>query len=170
MATGRPGSRLIICTDGMANKGMGNVESQSQSPETKKFYEKVGDYAVDRGISVSVITIAGTQCKIELLGPLTDRTAGTITKVDSTSMSFKETADDAIVATGVNLKVILHSGLAFVNENKASLTNDESILAKTIGNVTDRNETTVEFRLKTKLELDKSSVDLSSLEHIPLQA
>lgn len=149
---------------------MGNVESSTNNKEAETFYNKVADYAVDRGISVSVLTIAGTQCKIELLGPLTDRTAGTITKIDASSLTFEDAAKDAIIATNVMLKIILHKGLAFSGQEKINLNEDESVLVKKIGNVTERNDATVEFRIKNEDELEKQGIDMSKLENIPLQA
>lgn len=40
---GKPGSVVIICTDGLSNKGIGNIEQESV--EAEQFYKKVGELA-----------------------------------------------------------------------------------------------------------------------------
>ena len=61
-AEGKAGSKVIICTDGLANKGMGNLDELKTDEDHKKaeeFYEGVGVYAKEEGVKVSVITIKG---------------------------------------------------------------------------------------------------------------
>mmetsp|Transcript_27024 Transcript_27024/g.23927 ORF Transcript_27024/g.23927 Transcript_27024/m.23927 type:complete len:243 (+) Transcript_27024:644-1372(+) len=152
LAAGCPGSKVIICTDGLANKGLGNVEG-SMNEGTIKFYDRCCDVAVENGISISVVTIKGNACKVEMLGPLTDRTAGTITRVDPASLNFGDITKEEMIATHVELKMLLHSGLAIRNEDKKNLSNDGSLLKKSIGNVTKRNQTIIEYRLKSGKEL-----------------
>jgi len=64
---------VIICTDGLANSGIGSLNNRS---EASLFYDKCGDVAVKNGVTVSVITIKGNACNVEMLGQLTERTAG----------------------------------------------------------------------------------------------
>lgn len=42
---GNPGSKVIICTDGLANIGLGNLEDPTSLKESEKFYSEVGEYA-----------------------------------------------------------------------------------------------------------------------------
>ena len=137
---GKPGSRIILCTDGLANAGLGSLSGSTVSKESQAFYEKVGDIAVDNGVSVSIITIQGNACRVDALGPLTDRTAGTILRVDPTNMDLSEMAANSIIATNVRLKAIMHEGLAFQNEDPIHLTNNGSILVKNVGSVSENNE------------------------------
>lgn len=44
--------------------------------------------AVNNGISISVVTIKGNACKVDMLGPMTDRTAGAIVRVDPANLDF----------------------------------------------------------------------------------
>jgi hypothetical protein len=61
---------VIVCTDGLANKGVGALKNTEEEEDeyTLKFYRDVGNYAKDRGVSVSVITVKGEECKIKVLG------------------------------------------------------------------------------------------------------
>ena len=53
MACQVPGSKVIICTDGMANVGLGSLEGIEKSDEarnqTETFYTTVSNMAVDKG-------------------------------------------------------------------------------------------------------------------------
>jgi hypothetical protein len=65
----KSGSQIILCTDGFGNKGMGSIEvDQSDlvinAKEVDSFYEKVSEYAKEKGIQINVITIEGTDCKL----------------------------------------------------------------------------------------------------------
>lgn len=48
VASRRQGSRVILCTDGLANKGVGSLED-SNYQESVKFYYELGNYAVEKG-------------------------------------------------------------------------------------------------------------------------
>lgn len=54
---GSPGSTIILCTDGLANIGLGVLDPLTE--ENKKFYEDLGQLAKQRNISVSIMTIKG---------------------------------------------------------------------------------------------------------------
>jgi len=69
---GKAGSMVIICTDGLANRGLGGLDVESD--ETKKFYEKISSVCKENGIVVSVVTIKGDGCKIDVLGKISEET------------------------------------------------------------------------------------------------
>ena len=55
MASQHPGSKVILCTDGKSNEGVGKVENLVQSdPEPDEFYESVAESANYKGWVVSV--------------------------------------------------------------------------------------------------------------------
>ncbi len=61
-----------MCTDGFGNRGIGSIEvNQSglvvNAKEVDSFYEKISDYAKEKGIQINVITMEGTDCKLGLL-------------------------------------------------------------------------------------------------------
>lgn len=68
----KPGSQVILCTDGCANVGMGSIDG-SGSKIAEKFYEDLADYAKSRGVTVNVISMEGTDCKLALLGKVADK-------------------------------------------------------------------------------------------------
>jgi hypothetical protein len=59
---GKPGSMIVLCTDGLANKGLGSLDGSNVDAQ---FYEKVSTIAKEHGIIINVITIKGDGCKLE---------------------------------------------------------------------------------------------------------
>lgn len=51
MAAQAPGSKVIICTDGKANVGIGSLDdnSKEQEEEADKYYKEVSTLASDKG-------------------------------------------------------------------------------------------------------------------------
>lgn len=78
---GKPGSKVIICTDGLANLGIGAIEFNAKNGN--EFYDNMAAYAKNKGIMISVLTIKGDQdCSIKNLGKLSNETNGTISRID----------------------------------------------------------------------------------------
>jgi hypothetical protein len=69
--TGKPGSIIILCTDGMANLGLGSLDGNI-SEESKAFYAQLALEAKASGVAISVVTIKGVTCGMEVLGQLVE--------------------------------------------------------------------------------------------------
>lgn len=76
---GSVGSKVIICTDGEANTGIGAMGDTT-------FYDRMGEYAKSKKVTISVLTIKGASCNVKMLGKVTNSTGGTIMKVDPTKL------------------------------------------------------------------------------------
>lgn len=90
---------VIIFTDGLANKGIGSLEEEN--PETQQFYDKLSTYAYNNGIAISLITLKGEECKVKVLGKITEDTNGHVTRIDPTNIGndFSNLLKDEIVGT-----------------------------------------------------------------------
>lgn len=76
-----------------------------------------------------------------------------------------------VIATQVTLRVKLHKGIEFRNENLSDLNNNKTELIRELGNVTQDTEITVEYRLKRIKELLKIvDLDIENLVALPFQA
>ena len=75
---GKPGSVVIVCTDGMATDGLGNFKSSTCINESEEFYSKVGQYAKDKGVMVNMLFIEGSECNIQALSKVSEMTNGEI--------------------------------------------------------------------------------------------
>jgi hypothetical protein len=58
------------------------IHTHEQEKAVNEFYEKLGEYAKSKGITVSVISIEGEECKISTLSTLAELTGGTVERVD----------------------------------------------------------------------------------------
>lgn len=165
---GKPGSKVIICTDGEANIGIGSVNN-AQTATT--FYEEVGNYARERGIVVNVVAIEGAECKLTCLSSLAEFTEGTLAKVNPHNLGadFAEILADRVVAFQAIATVTLHRALKFRNENLEDLQYNGSRLIRNVGNLPLSSSFSFEYTRKSTEELHESEVDISSLTSIPFQ-
>eukprot|EP00118_Oscarella_pearsei_P025546 m.308356 g.308356 ORF g.308356 m.308356 type:complete len:751 (+) comp43845_c0_seq1:107-2359(+) len=149
MASQKAASKVIICTDGLANVGLGSLDgfyTDEQQEEAQKFYDELAQLAQEKGVLVSVVTIEGTECRVAELGQVADKTGGQVSIVDPLKLTqeFGNMLANPIIATGVSATLILHSGLYFRNEETQG-----SQLTQQIGNVTADTEITFEFGVRT---------------------
>jgi hypothetical protein len=80
----RSGSRVVVCTDGMANVGVGTLSYKKG--ERSEFYNKIGVEAARRGVSISVVTVADEECSMENLGVTAEVSGGSVDIVDPDEM------------------------------------------------------------------------------------
>mmetsp|Transcript_18563 Transcript_18563/g.55040 ORF Transcript_18563/g.55040 Transcript_18563/m.55040 type:complete len:772 (+) Transcript_18563:121-2436(+) len=144
LAADRPGSRVVICTDGLANIGVGSLEDEEQIPAARAFYEGLAAHAMDRGVSVSIVTIDGTDADLDSIECLSDRTGGDLEIVDPLKLAdnFSSMLAEAVVASKVEVTMKLHKGLQFRNEAAAC-----SSLTRQLGNVNANSEAMFEFKV-----------------------
>uniref|UniRef100_A0A8C9TTM3 Si:dkey-9k7.3 n=1 Tax=Scleropages formosus TaxID=113540 RepID=A0A8C9TTM3_SCLFO len=85
MASRYTGSKVIICTDGQANIGLGAFEQGSEHAVSycPYFYSQLAKEAVDKGVIVSVLTFEGTDCRLAEVGRLADYTGGRVSAAPS---------------------------------------------------------------------------------------
>lgn len=172
-AEGATGSQVVICTDGLANIGLGafdEAKTPEQMAKVEEFYERVGEFAKQKGIVVSIVTIIGDECNLDSLTKLADLTGGNIDRVDPVSLTktFANSLAAPVIATNVLAKVKLHKGLMFRNELDQSLSEDKTLMVKDIGNVAADYEITFEYTLKAIKDLIKmEDIDLTQMKSFP---
>lgn len=172
-AQGAPGSSVILCTDGLANVGLGafdEVRTKEQADLANVFYEQLGEFAKNKGVTVNIISIEGEECNIDSLSRLAELTGGSVERVDPIKLTknFANVLQLPVIATNVVTKVKLHKGLEFRNEDPVNLSEDKTLMVRELGNVTEETEITFEYRLKSLKELIKmEDVDLTQLKNFP---
>ena len=169
---GKPGSSVILCTDGLANQGLGEMETIEGEEASKTFYNNLGEFAKNHGIVVNIITIKGEECNLESLGKVCDLTNGKVTRVnpENIAQDFSNILKDEIVATKVEIKIRLHEALTFRNEKLEFLTNNNSFYKKFLGNVNSKTEVTFEFENRSDKELKALGLDINKIDLVPFQA
>jgi hypothetical protein len=78
---GAPGSLVIVCTDGLANVGLGNFDESHSDLESQKvdeYYERISQYAKSKGVVVSIVSIKGDECNIDTLSKVAETTGGEV--------------------------------------------------------------------------------------------
>jgi Mg-chelatase subunit ChlD len=80
IASQKPRSEIIVCTDGISNVGVGSLDDKSKEAEGYEVYKKIGAFAKANETSISVIGIEGSEggCALKAIGACADMTAGTV--------------------------------------------------------------------------------------------
>ena len=146
------GSEVILCTDGIANVGMGTNDTN--------FYDKLAEDAKQRGVRVNVITIDGCETNLSILGKIADKSNGLVNIVEPENIAknFTSIIDNKIVATNVKVKLVLNKKLMYVRDEEleiaetAALTendiNKKSVCEKDIGNANTDSEIFFEYGIR----------------------
>ena len=77
----KKGSRIFLCTDGLANEGIGKLEGEENLEKEKEFYEKIGNDAKEKGYSISLITFKDQHSGIEILMKMVEKSGGDVIRV-----------------------------------------------------------------------------------------
>jgi len=151
LASQRAGSHVIVCTDGLANVGLGSfdrLKSEAEIEAAETFYVQIAEFAKLRGVVVSVISIEGAECKLENLGQVADVTGGNVSKVNPLNLTenFQAMLEKPIIATNVRVSLQLHKGMYFRNEEQVA-----STVTKELGSVNEDSEVSFEFSVRPEL-------------------
>uniref|UniRef100_A0A3B5LEU0 Uncharacterized protein n=1 Tax=Xiphophorus couchianus TaxID=32473 RepID=A0A3B5LEU0_9TELE len=142
LASKYPGSKVILCTDGRANIGLGDMEqAQSSYSEAPYFYRKLALQAVEKGVIISVMSFKGTDCCLADIGRLADVTGGSVNIVSIGTMAteIQSISEDNVLATGVTATLYF----PYEDENNHKLVRE-------VGNVTKELEITFQFASEIK--------------------
>ena len=144
--------------------------TEEQCKKVDDFYEELGNFAKEKGITVNIISIEGEECNIDTLSKLAEHTGGMVERVNPENLAknFSNILAKPIIATNVVTEIKLHKGLEFRNEDLAALSSDRTTLRKELGNVNEDTEITFEYRLKKMRELVRmEDIDLTQLSTFP---
>uniref|UniRef100_A0A3B5AX05 Circularly permutated Ras protein 1-like n=1 Tax=Stegastes partitus TaxID=144197 RepID=A0A3B5AX05_9TELE len=147
VASRYPGSKVVLCTDGRANIGLGELE-QPASPDAPDFYGRLAQRAVDSGVIISVMTFEGTDCRLADIGRLADATGGqvNIVSIGTVAAAIQSVSVDSVLATGATATLLAPDGVYFPYEDE-----DNHKVVKEIGNITRGVEVTFQFAVKPDL-------------------
>ncbi|XP_031699384.1 circularly permutated Ras protein 1-like [Anarrhichthys ocellatus] len=146
IASRQPGSTVIICTDGKANTDLGNLEVEDNDARTLLsstiFYKDLGDYAANQGVTVSVLSIEGTDSRLDELGRLADRTGGKVVIASPKRLhaEFEEIIENRMIATQCTVTLLLPQSLRMRGEKEAGHKG-----TREVGNVDPETEITFQF-------------------------
>lgn len=158
LASGRPGSKIVLCTDGMANNGVGAIRNRNQEVP---FYGDIARRAAEEGTCISVVTMEGEDCSMENLGTCADLTGGRVEMVDLQALSTKVGAllANPVLCTGLEVTVIAGAGVKLHAGGAAPQKGAASVISRPLGSATARTDLT--------LGLDASSA--TGVTTVPVQ-
>lgn len=110
MAAGQPGCKILLCTDGAANVGVGRAGSQGVG----QFFVEMAQAARSKGTMVSVVTMEGEDCSMGSLGNLADISGGRVDVVDPTSLTTTVATLMASSLVGTQASCVLLAPRGFV--------------------------------------------------------
>jgi len=140
------GSTVIVCTDGVANVGLGSLEGvtgdDANSPATL-FYRQTSEVALQKGVVVSVLSIQGTNTSLEYIAKVAAETRGHNDIVDPLKLTknFNFVLQNKVIATEVSATMFLNRGLTFRHEKQSQ--NCKAI--REVGNCTKESVITFEY-------------------------
>ncbi|KAJ5077025.1 hypothetical protein M0811_00345 [Anaeramoeba ignava] len=137
LAGKKEGSRVILCTDGKSNIGIGNVDDDDElnkrddaKENMESFYTQLALECKNKGIMISVMTFDDTDCNLEQISKVVQETEGDMDIVKPTQIqdTFKEFLSAKIVATQVRIKIIIHKNMFIYDsaENQNAKKMDEN--------------------------------------------
>ncbi|CAL1540921.1 unnamed protein product [Lymnaea stagnalis] len=128
------GSKIIVCTDGAANVGVGNLEEPSD--DDKKFYAKLTNKVKVAEASVSIISF--NECQLNILEQLPRGTGGSveIVKPEDFTNSLKKDLAREILATRVIVTFVVHKDF-YCPVKDTSQKDRKSVEVLSIGNIYD---------------------------------
>ncbi|XP_030611275.1 circularly permutated Ras protein 1-like [Archocentrus centrarchus] len=147
IASRQPGSKVIICTDGKANTELGNLEEDDNNACTSIsstiFYQELGEFAANQGVTVSVLSIEGTDCRLDELGKLADRTRGKVVIASPSRLhpEFEQIIQNQTIATHCAVILLLPKSMCMKGEKEAG-----HKVTREVGNVDPHTEITFQFR------------------------
>jgi hypothetical protein len=168
MASQSSSAKIVAATDGLSNVGIGAMDTLNSAESlqaVQQLYLRMGVFAKENGIAISVISIKGEGCNLQFLGQLADTTAGIVQIVDPLLLkdNFANVLANRLVATKCTVSVILHKGLRFVNEGDA-----QQRVTRDVGNVFADSALPFEFTMRGSEEPGKKAEELAP-KSLPFQ-
>jgi hypothetical protein len=161
-----PSSQVVLCTDGLANIGVGSLE-EVDSKEFLNFYTEAGEQALLRGVTVDVISIIGSECCLDSLTATTQVTGGMVERVNPQSLLKDKGVMSGVVgrkqlASNVMAMALLHPSLQFQDE--AQDEKDRNWMVRDLGNVTPETSCSFTFVFRPEDEFS-----IKELKEVPIQ-
>lgn len=157
-----PGSKIVLATDGLANTGVGALDSfEFTGINGPPFYVRAGNLCKEHGITANVIGIRGDNLNMNIIGKLADITQGDTEIVDPLKITdtFSSIVDSKVVATNVVVKLFLHKVFSFPADELWKSEEVKSSIKlhaiRDIGTAYENTEITAEFAQKGEEELEK---------------
>jgi len=112
IASQKPLSEVVVCTDGLPNVGCGSLEDAPIAP-AREFYNQVIELAKSYKINISILGISGCDIDIGVIGKVAEETNGTLTTLHPLEMAreIRKLTQNPVIATDLEVSICLHPSL-----------------------------------------------------------
>ncbi|KAL4491824.1 hypothetical protein ABPG72_006079 [Tetrahymena utriculariae] len=168
----KKGSQIIVCTDGLANVGVGSFEDSNNFQD---FYEDVKLKVSQNDSIFNIISIKGEGCKLDILGSIADKSGGNVLRVDPDNLhkDFANILQDEVVALKAEMTIYLNNLMKFRNTDPDvdKVSDNGSKCIKFIGNATKKTLATFEYTNKTDEEVIQQKLEdnTENIKELPFQ-
>eukprot|EP00058_Branchiostoma_floridae_P002521 XP_002588009.1 hypothetical protein BRAFLDRAFT_125403 [Branchiostoma floridae] len=156
----KPRSEIILCTDGAANVGVGDVKKDPG------FYKKIGDFARSHKIVISIIGIEGENVALEQVSAAAATSGGTVNILHPLELvrQIRQIAQNNLVATDVRVTLMVHPALLVERNDQERKDGEVSHRIEVdVGNATKSTDMTFSIRQRA------SNID-TNMAAFPAQA
>ena len=167
------GGTIFLCTDGIANNGIGSLVKNISEEEKKNIYKQIGKIACEFGITINLITFDDEESNIKILLEMVRLTGGEIIRVNVNNIlnDFNLLLDNNSIGFNVEISLHVNKILTFKNEEEENLKCDKSTLVKKIGNVKKDSEYYFEYKFKkANVIANMNEINIEKMKEIVFQA
>jgi hypothetical protein len=167
------GGTIFLCTDGIANNGIGSLVKNVSEEEKKNIYKQIGKIACEFGITINLITFDDEESNIKILLEMVRLTGGEIVRVNVNNIlnDFNLLLNNNSIGFNVEISLNVNKILTFKNEEEENLKNNRSTLVKKIGNVKKDSEYYFEYKFKkANVIANMNDINIEKMKEIVFQA
>ena len=167
------GGTIFLCTDGVANNGIGSLVKNMSEEEKKKIYKEIGKTACEFGITINLITFDDEESNIKILLEMVRLTGGEIIRVNVNNIlkDFNLLLNNNTIGFNVEISLNVNKIVTFKNEQDENLKNNKSTLIKKIGNVKKDSEYYFEYKFKkANVIANMNDINIEKMKEIIFQA
>ena len=167
------GGTIFLCTDGIANNGIGSLVKNVSEEEKKNIYKQIGKIACEFGITINLITFDDEESNIKILLEMVRLTGGEIVRVNVNNIlnDFNLLLNNNSIGFNVEISLNVNKILTFKNEEEENLKCDKSTLVKKIGNVKKDSEYYFEYKFKkANVIANMNEINIEKMKEIVFQA
>ena len=167
------GGTIFLCTDGIANNGIGSLVKNMSEEEKKNIYKNIGKIACEFGITINLITFDDEESNIKILLEMVRLTGGEIVRVNVNNIlnDFNLLLNNNSIGFNVEISLNVNKILTFKNEEEENFKNNRSTLVKKIGNVKKDSEYYFEYKFKkANVIANMNDINIEKMKEIVFQA
>ena len=167
------GGTIFLCTDGIANNGIGSLVKNISEEEKKNVYKQIGKIACEFGITINLITFDDEESNIKILLEMVRLTGGEIVRVNVNNIlnDFNLLLNNNSIGFNVEISLNVNKILTFKNEEEENFKNNRSTLVKKIGNVKKDSEYYFEYKFKkANVIANMNDINIEKMKEIVFQA